>query len=87
MSVSVAEPDAAARAVGDLWWDLENLQLKAYTSSTFPHVATLAVGNTTEVRIDNTADLQIGDYITSAGGNITLATGGCSPRPHSAVPS
>lgn len=75
MSVSVAEPDAAARAVGDLWWDLENLQLKAYTSSTFPHVATLAVGNTTEVRIDNTADLQIGDYITSAGGNITLATG------------
>lgn len=75
MAVSPSEPDAAPRTVGDLWWDLENLQLKAYTSSTFGHVSTMAVANTTEIRIDNTSDLQIGDFVTSAGGNITLATG------------
>ena len=74
LSVGTGEPSAGPRAVGDLWWDLENLQLKAYTSSTFPHTATMPVGNTTEIKVDNTTDLQIGDYLTSSGGNITLAT-------------
>jgi hypothetical protein len=74
LSVGSTEPAAGPRAVGDLWWDLENLQLKAYTSSTFAHTATMAVGNVTEIKVDNTTDLQIGDYVTSSGGNITLAT-------------
>ena len=75
LSVSTSEPSAGPRAVGDLWWDLENLQLKAYTSSTFAHVAIMAVGGTREIKVDNTSDLQIGDYATSSGGNITLLTG------------
>lgn len=74
MSVSASEPAAGPRAVGDLWWDLENLQLKAYTSSTFSHVSTLAIANVNEIKVDNTSDLQIGDYVTSSGGNITLAS-------------
>jgi len=75
MSVGTSEPSAGPRAVGDLWWDLENLQLKAYTSSTFAHMAIMSVGGTREIKIDNTSDLQIGDYATSSGGNITLLTG------------
>ena len=74
MNVGAAEPAAGPRTIGDLWWDTENLQLKAYTSSTFAHVATMSSGNVNEIKIDNTGDLQVGDYVTSSGGNITLAT-------------
>lgn len=74
LTVSASEPSAGPRGVGDLWWDTDNLQLKAYTSATYPHAAVMAVYNTTELRIDSTGDLQVGDYVTSSGGNITLAT-------------
>ena len=74
MTVSSSEPGAGPRTLGDLWWDTENLQLKAYTSSIFPHAATMASYNVTEIKVDSTTDLQIGDYVTSSGGNITLGT-------------
>jgi hypothetical protein len=75
LTASLVEPLAGPRAVGDLWWDLDDLQLKAFTSSSIAHVSTMTISNTNEIRIDNTSDLQIGDIATSAGGNITLATG------------
>lgn len=75
LTVSASEPSIGARGVGDLWWDTDNLQLKAYTSAALPHVSVMAVYDTTELRIDSTSDLQIGDYVTSSGGNITLLTG------------
>lgn len=74
MTVSSSEPGAGPRTLGDLWWDTENLQLKAYTSSIFPHAAIMASYNVTEIKVDSTTDLQIGDYVTSSGGNITLGT-------------
>lgn len=75
LTASLVEPLSGPRAVGDLWWDLDDLQLKAFTSSSIAHVSTMTISNTDEIRIDNTSDLQIGDIATSAGGNITLATG------------
>lgn len=75
LTSSLSEPAAGPRSVGDLWWDLDDLQLKAFTSSSIGHVSTMTISNTTEVRVDNTGDLQLGDFITSSGGNITLATG------------
>lgn len=75
LTASLSEPSVGPRSVGDLWWDLDDLQLKAYTSSSIPHVSTMTISSTNEIRIDNTSDLQVGDIVTSAAGNITLATG------------